>query len=108
MTLSRPIGILDEHPEWSRRLIAALEARGLPFEKIDRSNHAFDPRDRAPRYSVIVNRTSPSSHTRGHRAVLFYAEALQCDVELRGGRADRPRLRSVPSLRGLHRSPFGR
>jgi glutathione synthase/RimK-type ligase-like ATP-grasp enzyme len=25
---------------------------------------------------VIVNRTSPSSHTRGHRGVLFYAEAL--------------------------------
>ena len=58
MVPSRPIGILDEHPEWSRRLIAALDARGLPFEKIDHSNHAFDPRERIPRYSVIVNRTS--------------------------------------------------
>ena len=76
MRLVWPIGILDEHPEWSKRLVAALEARGLPFEKIDHSNHAFDPRDRVPRYSVIVNRTSPSSHTRGHRGVLFYAEAL--------------------------------
>ena len=75
-TLRAPIGILDEHPEWSSRLIAELEGRRLPFEKIDHSNHAFDPRDRAPRYSVIVNRTSPSSHTRGHRSVLFYAEAV--------------------------------
>src|SRR3972149_11531879 len=74
--LSAPIGILDEHPEWSQRLIAELERRRLPFEKIDHSNHAFDPRDRVPRYSVIVNRTSPSSHTRGHAGVLFYAEAL--------------------------------
>jgi hypothetical protein len=84
MTLSRPIGILDEHPEWSRRLIAALEARGLPFEKIDHSNHAFDPRDRTPRYSVIVNRTSPSSHVRGHRGVPFYAEALLAHYEALG------------------------
>ena len=84
MTLSRPIGILDEHPEWSRRLIAALDARRLPFEKIDHSNHAFDPRDRTPRYSVIVNRTSPSSHTRGHRGVLFYAEALLAHYEALG------------------------
>jgi len=42
--LSAPIGILDEHPEWSARLIAELEHRRLPFEKIDHSNHAFDPR----------------------------------------------------------------
>jgi len=84
MTLSRPIGILDEHPEWSRRLIAALETRGLPFEKIDHSNHAFDPRDRTPRYSVIVNRTSPSSHVRGHRGVLFYAEALLAHYDALG------------------------
>ena len=74
--LSAPIGILDEHPEWSARLIAELEHRRLPYEKIDHSSHGFDPRDRAQRYSVIVNRTSPSSHRRGHGGVLFYAEAL--------------------------------
>jgi hypothetical protein len=74
--LPAPIGILDEHPEWSSRLIAELHARRLPHERIDHSNHAYDPRDRKPRYSVIVNRTSPSSATRGHQGVLFYTEAL--------------------------------
>ena len=74
--LTAPIGIVDEHPEWSARLIAELQHRRLPFEKIDHSNHAFDPRDRRPRYSVIVNRSSPSSHRRGHGSVLFYAEPL--------------------------------
>jgi len=74
--LRAPIAILDEHPEWSSRLIAELQARRLPYEKIDHSNHSYDPRDREPRYSVIVNRTSPSSATRGHGSVLFYAEAL--------------------------------
>jgi len=82
--LSAPIGILDEHPEWSARLIEELAHRRLPFEKIDHSNHAFDPRDRAARYSVIVNRTSPSSHRRGHGAVLFYAEPLLAHWESLG------------------------
>jgi len=74
--ISAPIAIVDEHPEWSSRLIAELQHRRLPFEKIDHSNHAYDPRDRRPRYSLIVNRSSPSSHRRGHGSVLFYAEAL--------------------------------
>ena len=82
--LAGPIGILDEHPDWSRRLLDELTRRGLPWEKIDHSSHAFDPRDRRPRHSVIVNRTSPSSHTRGHRGVLFYAEALLVHYEALG------------------------
>ena len=82
--LSGPIGILDEHPEWSRRLLDELDRRGLPWEKIDHSNHSFDPRERRARHSVIVNRTSPSSHTRGHRGVLFYAEALLAHYESLG------------------------
>ena len=82
--LRRPIGILDEHPEWSRRLCEALDARRLPYEKIDHSSHAFDPRDREPHYAVIVNRTSPSSHTRGHAGVLFYTESLLAHYEALG------------------------
>lgn len=74
--LRAPIGIVDEHPDWSNRLVAELERRRLPFEKIDHSGHAYDPRDRRHRYSVIVNRSSPSSHRRGHGSVLFYAEPL--------------------------------
>jgi biotin carboxylase len=82
--LYRPIGILDEHPEWSRRLTDALDARRLPYEKIDHSSHVFDPRDHDRHYSVIVNRTSPSSHTRGHGSVLFYTEALLAHYEAQG------------------------
>ena len=82
--LSAPIGILDEHPDWSTRLISELTRRGLPWEKIDHSSHAFDPRARRPAYSVIVNRSSPSSHTRGHASVLFYTEAFLAHVESLG------------------------
>ncbi|HUG37959.1 MAG TPA: hypothetical protein VML54_13460 [Candidatus Limnocylindrales bacterium] len=65
----------------SRRLLAELEHRGLPFERVDHSAHAFDPRDRSRAYSVVVNRTSPSSHTRSHASVLFYAEPLLAHYE---------------------------
>jgi glutathione synthase/RimK-type ligase-like ATP-grasp enzyme len=75
-SVSIPIGILDEHPDWSNRLVAEFERRGLPWEKVDHQSHSYDPRESRPAYSVIVNRTSPSSHTRGHAGVLFYAEAL--------------------------------
>jgi len=82
--LLAPIGILDEHPDWSTRLISELTRRGLPWEKIDHSCHAFDPGARRPAYSVIVNRSSPSSHTRGHAGVLFYTEAFLAHVESLG------------------------
>jgi glutathione synthase/RimK-type ligase-like ATP-grasp enzyme len=78
------IGILDEHPEWSARLLAELARRRLPFEKIDHSIHGYDPRDRRRCYSVVVNRTSPSSHRRGHASVLFYAEPLLAHYESLG------------------------
>lgn len=82
--LSAPIGILDEHPDWSNRLIAELQSRRLPVEKIDHSNHAYHPGERQPRYAVIVNRTSPSSHRRGHGSVLFYAGPLLQHYEALG------------------------
>jgi biotin carboxylase len=78
------IGILDEHPEWSRRLIAELEARRLHVERIDHSDHGFDPADRRQHWDVVVNRTSPSSHRRGHGRVLFYAEPLLAHLEAVG------------------------
>lgn len=71
-----PVGILDEHPTWSNRLTAELAGRGVAFEKIDVSAHSFHPGERVPQYSVIVNRVSPSSHTRGHGGALFYAHTF--------------------------------
>src|SRR3989442_2895701 len=78
------IGILDEHPEWSKRLSAELEGRGLDVERIDHAEHGYDPRDRRRRWDVVVNRTSPSSHRRAHGRVLFYAEPLLAHLEAVG------------------------
>jgi len=81
MRLALPVGILDEHPTWSSRLTAELTARGVPFERVDPSAHGFQPDERTRRYSVVVNRVSPSSHTRGHGAALFYAHVFLAYAE---------------------------
>jgi len=78
------VAILDEHPEWSKRLIAELEGRALDVERIEHAEHGYDPRDRRRRWDVVVNRTSPSSHRRGHGRVLFYAEPLLAHLEAIG------------------------
>jgi glutathione synthase/RimK-type ligase-like ATP-grasp enzyme len=70
------IGILDEHPEWSTRLIGGAARAETRVDKIDHVSHGFDPRERGRRHDVLVNRSSPSSHRRGHGSVLFYTEAL--------------------------------
>ena len=78
------VGIVDEHPEWSRRLVAELESRDILVERIDHVDHGYDPRDRSCDWDVVVNRTSPSSHRRGHGRVLFYAEPLLAHLEAVG------------------------
>jgi hypothetical protein len=78
------IGILDEHPEWSKRLIGELEGRGLQVERIQHAEHGYDPRDRRRHWDAVVNRTSPSSHRRGHGRVLFYTEPLLAHLEAVG------------------------
>ena len=67
----RPVGILYEHPQWFLPLFAELDRRGIRFEQIHAESLVFDPADRESRYSLVVNRMSPSAWTRGHGRALF-------------------------------------
>jgi hypothetical protein len=69
--MEKPVGVLYEHPQWFLPLFAELEGRGIPFERIHADNLVFDPADLEPRYSLVVNRMSPSAWTRGHERALF-------------------------------------
>jgi hypothetical protein len=69
----RPVGVLYEHPQWFEPLFAELERRRIPYEHIHAAELEFDPADREPRHSLVVNRMSPSSWTRGHERALFSA-----------------------------------
>jgi hypothetical protein len=69
--MEKPVGILYEHPQWFLPLFAELERRGIPFERIRADSLVFDPAALEPRYSLVVNRMSPSAWTRGHERALF-------------------------------------
>lgn len=69
------IAIFYEHPEWFKPLFAELERRGIPYERQIAHEHHFDPSQRTAAYSLVVNRMSPSAHTRGHEAGLDYGLA---------------------------------
>jgi hypothetical protein len=69
----KPIGILYEHPEWFKLLFGELDRRGIAYEPLFVDEHFFDPADREPRHSLVVNRVSPSSYMRGHAGSILYA-----------------------------------
>jgi hypothetical protein len=108
--VEKPIGILYEHPQWFRPLFAELERRGLPYEPIHAGELVFDPSERVSRYSLVVNRMSPSAWTRGSGQALFstldylgYLEEIGTPV-LNGHRAyllELSKARQVALLAGL-------
>jgi hypothetical protein len=69
--MEKPIGVLYEHPQWFLPLFAELDRRGVSYEHIPAASLVFDPADDEQRYSLVVNRMSPSAWTRGHGRALF-------------------------------------
>ena len=70
------LAILYEHPRWFEPLFAALDRRGIAFEKIRLSDHRFDPAVREAPAPVVLNRVAMSSFLREREHGIFYAEAL--------------------------------
>ena len=71
-----PLAILYEHPAWFEPLFAALDRRGLPFEKVQLTDHAFDPAAGEPPAPVILSRVAMSGFLREPEHGIFYAAAL--------------------------------
>jgi hypothetical protein len=69
--MDKPVGILYEHPLWFQPLFAELERRGVPYEPIDAARLSWDPADAGQRWSLVVNRMSPSAWTRGNERAMF-------------------------------------
>lgn len=82
--MTKPIGIFYEHPEWFRKLFERLDERGLAYEKLHAGYHKFNPADTTVKYSVVLNRISSSSYTRGHGQGIFYSKAFMAYLEQTG------------------------
>jgi glutathione synthase/RimK-type ligase-like ATP-grasp enzyme len=70
------LAILFEHPSWFEPLFAALDRRGVGYEKIRLSDHSFDPSDSKVPAPVIFNRVAMSGFVREPEHGIFYAAAL--------------------------------
>jgi glutathione synthase/RimK-type ligase-like ATP-grasp enzyme len=69
------VAVLYEHPEWFIPLFAALERHGLDVVRIDATALRWDPTER-PGFDLLLNRMSPSAHTRGHGHAIHAAQAF--------------------------------
>ncbi len=88
-----PVGILYEHPEWFTPLFAELDRRQIPYEKLDATKLCFDPAEREPTHSLLVNRMSPSAWTRGNERAIFHTLHYLAQLE----RIQAPVLNGLPA-----------
>jgi hypothetical protein len=77
------VAVLYEHPEWFTPLFAALERRGLDGVRVDATSLRWDPAE-LPDFSLLLNRMSPSSHTRAHGHAIHAAASYIDWVESHG------------------------
>jgi glutathione synthase/RimK-type ligase-like ATP-grasp enzyme len=77
--------VLHEHPEWQKPLFAALERRGVTFDRIDLTKAAFRNTD-APAARLYFNQASPSAYVRGNTRAVPFALAYMRSLERLGAR----------------------
>jgi hypothetical protein len=69
----KPIAIYYEQQHWFKPLFSELDRRDTPYVKIDATAHAYaieeHPEDR---FSLVLNRMSPSAWNRDHGDCIFY------------------------------------
>jgi hypothetical protein len=83
---AKPIAIYYEHPHWFRPLFEQLDARGVPWVKLDARQHQYGIAEDADRYSLVFNRMSPSAWQRGNAQGIFYTLQFVAHLEEKGTR----------------------
>ena len=83
----KPIAVFYEHPEWFRPLFAALDRRGLAYEKIDAASDFYNPSENInDKYRLVINRMSASAYLRDHGSAIFYTRGWLASLEQKGVR----------------------
>ena len=80
----RPIGVIYENEAWLESLFGALDAVEAPYERLFAVDATFDPAGPGPRWSLAVNKVSPSSYLRDHAAAIPFARSFLPFLEERG------------------------
>jgi glutathione synthase/RimK-type ligase-like ATP-grasp enzyme len=87
----KPIGIFYEHPAWFKPLFEELEARRIPFVRIQAAQHSYNPAEVESPFSLVVNRMSSSAYLRGNTQGIFHAANYLAHLERLG----------VPTINGV-------
>jgi D-alanine-D-alanine ligase-like ATP-grasp enzyme len=82
----KPLGIYYEHPDWYRPLFDELDRRGVPYDPIHADHHRYDPSETRASHPLILNRMSPSAHTRGRAHLINYTLQYLAHLERLGVR----------------------
>ena len=83
---TRPIAIYYEQQHWFRPLFEQLDARGVPWVKLDARHHQYDVAKQDREYSLVFNRMSPSAWQRGAGHAIFYTLNYLSHLEEQGTR----------------------
>ncbi|HEV2464347.1 MAG TPA: hypothetical protein VGT04_11105 [Acidobacteriaceae bacterium] len=93
--MSKPIAIFYEQQHWFKPLFAELDRRGTSYTKINAVDHSYGIEDHPEqRFSVVVNRMSPSAWNREHGDTIFYTLGFLDHLE-------RHRLRVINGLKAF-------
>lgn len=79
------LAILYEHPAWFAPLFAALDRRGIAYERLSPGG-SFDPAAPAPPAPLVFNRIAMSAFLREAEHPIFWAQSLLAQWERGGAR----------------------
>jgi D-ala D-ala ligase C-terminus len=83
---ARPIAIYYEQPNWFVPLFQQMDARGVPWIKLDARYHQYDAASPEREFSLLFNRMSPSAWQRGVGHGVFYTLNYLKHLEHKGVR----------------------
>ena len=84
MSLTRPLLIFYEHPDWFRPLFNELDRRGTPYVPLHADGLAFDAAAKPQLSSAVFNRMSPSAWKRGRGGAIFFTHDYLAWLEAHG------------------------
>jgi len=85
--MSRPIAVFYEQQHWFKPLFAEMDHRGITYVKVNAVEHTFAFEEHPERrFSVVLNRMSPSAWNREHGDAIFYTLGFLEHLERRGVR----------------------
>lgn len=85
-SLSRPIAIYYEHPDWFRPLFLELDRRRVAYVKLEVGTHTYDPSEADAPWSLVFNRMSPSAYLRQGANAIFYTLQYLAHLKRQGVR----------------------